>query len=113
MTHSRRRVLASLASGLVAVQGLAWPSGSAARVVKGLAKRRRAKLPDWAYGSNSVADDAMLMFRGNGTHTFYGTGPIPEKAPKVAWRFRTAARRTTLRGKPVVWSGTGWTGTAV
>lgn len=55
----------------------------------------------------------MLMFRGNGAHTFYGTGPIPESAPKIAWRFRTATIRNSVRGKPVVWAGTGWTGTAV
>lgn len=53
------------------------------------------------------------MFRGNGAHTFYGTGPIPEAAPRIAWRFRTAAIRNHVRGEPVVWSGTGWTGTAV
>jgi eukaryotic-like serine/threonine-protein kinase len=53
------------------------------------------------------------MFRGNGPHTFYGTGPIPETAPRIAWRFRTAVINNTVRGTPMVWTGTGWTGTAV
>ena len=60
-----------------------------------------------------MASDAMLMFRGNGAHTFYGTGPIPGKAPKIIWRYRTAAINRPVRGTPTLWAGTGWTGTAV
>ena len=71
------------------------------------------KLPSWKYGKNSVADDTVLMFRGNGAHTFYGTGPIPETRPQIRWRFRTAVIRNRVRGNPVTWAGTGWTGTAV
>lgn len=74
---------------------------------------RKLELPAWRYGANSVADDTVLMFRGNGPHTFYGTGPIPEKAPQVKWRFRTSVIRNVVRGTPVTWAGTGWTGTAV
>ncbi len=53
------------------------------------------------------------MFRGNGAHTFYGTGPVPETQPVVKWRFRTAVINNVVRGTPVTWAGTGWTGTAV
>ncbi|MEM9029496.1 MAG: PQQ-binding-like beta-propeller repeat protein [Pseudomonadota bacterium] len=77
------------------------------------APRKKLKLSPWAYGPHSVASDTVLMFRGNGPHTFYGTGPISERAPEVRWRFRTSVIRNTVRGTPMVWAGTGWTGTAV
>lgn len=102
----------SLVSGLVA-SGFAPVLPSLFSSAQARTRSGRLTLPAWCYGANSVGDDAMLMFRGNGSHTFYGTGPLPTTAPRVAWKFRTARRRTTLRGRPVVWAGTGWTGTAV
>ena len=110
--HSRRNILSGLtASSVVSLVGAVASN----RVEAGTRhqRARRAQLPAWRYGENSVADDAMLMFRGNGAHTFYGTGPIPEAAPKIVWRYRTATLRNMVRGTPVVWAGTGWTGTAV
>ena len=53
------------------------------------------------------------MFRGNGAHTFYGTGPVSETAPAVRWRFETDQIINEIRGKRRAWKGTGWTGTAV
>ena len=78
------------------------------------AKRRTRgiTLPPWRYGRGSYADDTLLMFRGNPSHTFYGTGPIPE-APRLLWRFATASIRYRARGLNYHWAGTGWTGTAV
>lgn len=112
MSQTSRR---SLLTGLLATAG--FPSLSCSLPTLAYAgkraRRRAAQLPVWRYGRSSVAPDAMLMFRGNGPHTFYGTGPIPELAPQIAWRFRTARIHRTLRGKPIVWAGTGWTGTAV
>jgi outer membrane protein assembly factor BamB len=69
------------------------------------------KLPTWAYGKNSSAPDAMLMFRGNASHTFYGTGSPSEKM-KVVWKQPMAKFHTKLRGKPITWTGSGWTGQA-
>ena len=112
MKLSRRKIISGLAATST-VPMVAGVTPSFAGPRKSRSRARVAILPPWRYGENSVADDAMLMFRGNGAHTFYGTGPIPETAPKIAWRFRTATIRYTLRGTPVVWSGTGWTGTAV
>ncbi len=66
-------------------------------------------LPAWKYGAHSTALDTMLMFRGNGAHTFYGTGPIPSKL-RVKWRHRQEDFPTMLRGKKKIWQGTGWTG---
>lgn len=71
----------------------------------------RARLGPWRYGRSSTASDTLLMFRGNPAHTFYGTGPIPEK-PRIHWRFRTATINNVVRGTPMTWTGTGWTGTA-
>lgn len=73
----------------------------------------RITLPQWRYGRNSSASDTVLMFRGNGAHTFYGTGPVPADKPDIRWRFRTSVIRNTVRGTPMTWAGTGWTGTAI
>ncbi|MGI9520602.1 MAG: PQQ-binding-like beta-propeller repeat protein [Hyphomicrobiaceae bacterium] len=71
------------------------------------------RLPTWRYGTSSSARDTVLMFRGNGSHTFYGTGPVPDTQPSIRWRFRTSTIRNTVRGKRMIWAGTGWTGTAI
>jgi outer membrane protein assembly factor BamB len=72
-----------------------------------------AKLPAWdgATSSESVPG-SMRMFRGNLAGTYYGTGPVPER-PRIAWKFRMSDFATRLRGKPVRWMGTGWTGQPV
>src|SRR5690348_4981034 len=41
--------------------------------------------PEWNLGGESASPNTVLMFRGNPTHTFYGTGPIPDK-PKLLWK---------------------------
>lgn len=69
------------------------------------------KLPTWKYGDHSAASDTLIMFRGNPTHTFYGTGPIPTK-PALKWKFRMERVEALLHGRPHVWTGTGWTGQA-
>ncbi|MBR58286.1 MAG: hypothetical protein CMH54_09720 [Myxococcales bacterium] len=35
-------------------------------------------LPAWKYGSSSTATDTVLMFRGDPSHQFYGTGAVPD-----------------------------------
>lgn len=66
-------------------------------------------LPEWKYGESSTSTETMLMFRGNPTHTFYGTGPVSEK-PKEIWSQELARFHTTLRGRKKTWTGTGWSG---
>lgn len=66
-------------------------------------------LAAWSYGRSSAAPDTVLMFRGNPTHTFYGTGPLPSD-PKQLWTFKLGSLERMLRGKPKRWTGTGWTG---
>lgn len=66
--------------------------------------------------------DGLLRFRGNLTHTYYGSGPLPDE-PQVSWRFperpmciteRLPSQEVDDEGVPVVaerqWCGTGWTG---
>lgn len=67
------------------------------------------KLPKWSHGKSSTSTSTMLMFRGNPTHTFYGTGPVSEK-PKQVWSQTLAKFHTKLRGRKVIWTGTGWSG---
>lgn len=109
MEISRRKVLKQVA----ATSGIAAVAPATLALSSVSVNAAQASLPAWKYGANSASDETVLMFRGNGAHTFYGTGPISESAPKIAWRFRTAAIRNVVRGTPVTWAGTGWTGTAV
>jgi len=70
-------------------------------------------LPAWTHGASSTASDAMLMFRGNPSHTFYGTGPVPASTPKILWKHRMIDFPSLYYGEPFVWRGTGWTGQAL
>lgn len=56
----------------------------------------------------------LTMFRGNPTHTFHGTGPIPDRLD-VLWRFPDTAMCGTsaVGGEATVWCGSGWTGQPV
>lgn len=58
----------------------------------------------------------LTMFRGNPTRTWYGTGPLPEEAPAVAWRYPESGGLcgdSTVGGETTTWCGTGWTGQPV
>lgn len=107
MSRNRRELLKEVgAAGLLALlPGFGAPE-------QAQAARAPLKLPKWSHGGNSFADDTVLMFRGNPSHTFYGTGPVPDK-PRIIWKQRLASLKTITHGKPVIWAGTGWTGTAV
>lgn len=104
VSHPSRRRLLATALGAAAGLGLAETPAAGADVPT-------ARLGPWAHGRGSFADDTVLMFRGNPAHTFYGTGPVPDRL-QVAWKFRTAVINNVVRGVPTTWSGTGWTGTA-
>lgn len=71
------------------------------------------KLKPWAHGGESAAADSVLMFRGDPSHTFQGTGSLPATEPKVLWKHRMIDFGTKYYGKPHTWRGTGWTGQAV
>lgn len=120
MPRSRRAVLTGLGATVGAV-GCDGPLGAMSAAAQGPAPPRAprppaagtsANLAPWKYGASSVATDTVLMFRGNGPHTFYGTGPVPDRL-RIVWKFRTATINNTVQGKPLTWTGAGWTGTAV
>jgi outer membrane protein assembly factor BamB len=74
---------------------------------------RVAELPAWDGSTSSDSrPGSMRMFRGNRTHTYYGSGTLPEK-PKLVWKFRMSDLATEKHGEAVTWSGTGWTGQAL
>ena len=53
----------------------------------------------------------LLMFRGNVSRTFYGTGDVTSQ-PEIDWRYpeRPMCGRSAVGGSSRVWCGTGWTG---
>jgi len=74
---------------------------------------RKATLPAWDGSTSSDSKPgSMRMFRGNLTHTYYGSGTVPEK-PRLMWKFRMSDLDTFTHGEPVTWKGTGWTGQAL
>ncbi len=117
-----RLALGSAAGALLAgpVAALAAPAGGPPTVRpracptsdKLFAPTAPLVLPPWRYGRDSAAPDTVLMFRGNPSHTFYGTGPLPERL-RPLWTTQLGAFESMLRGQKVVWAGTGWTGQPV
>jgi outer membrane protein assembly factor BamB len=71
-----------------------------------------AEFPEWNLGQDSASDETMLMFRGNPSHTFYGSGTLPEQ-PRLLWRTRLGKFEAIKAGKPQIWEGTGWSGQPV
>ncbi|MCB9564909.1 MAG: PQQ-binding-like beta-propeller repeat protein [Kofleriaceae bacterium] len=126
MTFSRRRFLQLTAAGLASAPlYAAAKAGDGKQKIKvkngekdpardpyGI-KNRKATLPDWD-GSTSSASvpGSMRMFRGNLSHTYYGSGTVPSN-PTLKWKFRMSDLATLKHGKPVTWQGTGWTGQAL
>lgn len=112
MALSRRRFVQGLSSAVALTPTPSFANDALADLAP-TAPQGVARLPEWTYGASSVATDTLLMFRGNGSHTFYGTGPITTSAPRVLWRHQTTSHTSMNHGLPMIWAGTGWTGTAV
>jgi outer membrane protein assembly factor BamB len=71
------------------------------------------EFPEWTLGDDSASPNTVLMFRGNPTHTFYGTGPLSTQ-PQVLWRKQLGSYAGTRPdGTTFRWAGTGWTGQAI
>jgi outer membrane protein assembly factor BamB len=64
------------------------------------------------WGSADV--QGVLMFRGNPTNTWYGSGPIPA-TPEIKWKFPDSpmCSSSTDLGVTSTWCGNGWTGEPV
>lgn len=67
-----------------------------------------ASVPPTISQSPAEAPRGLHQFRGNNTHTFYGTGPLSESEPDVLWRFRTGSIEQGKEKR--LWQGLGWTG---
>jgi outer membrane protein assembly factor BamB len=76
--------------------------------------RSPGSVPGWTVGRPWGSVDGLVMFRGNPTRTFYGTGPLLER-PQQQWRFPEAAMcgNSPVGGEDKVWCGSGWTGQPV
>ena len=73
--------------------------------------------PEGAVPSDTVGEPwgstvGLTMFRGNPTRSYYGSGPLPEEAPEVLWRYPESPMcgSSVVGGVSSVWCGTGWTG---
>jgi hypothetical protein len=62
----------------------------------------------------SDAATGVLMFRGNPTNTWYGSGPIPS-VPEIKWSYPNSpmCSQSTDLGSTNTWCGNGWTGQPV
>lgn len=71
-------------------------------------------VPAQSVGASWGSVNGLTMFRGNPTHTFYGTGPLPDGI-EVLWRFpeQPMCGHSPLNGVDKVWCGSGWTGQPV
>ncbi|MDH5377353.1 MAG: PQQ-binding-like beta-propeller repeat protein [Gammaproteobacteria bacterium] len=66
-----------------------------------------AEIPPFQFDSG-LPSTGLPQFRGNNTHTYYGTGPFPATEPEVVWKFKTDV---FIKGKKKLeWQGLGWTG---
>ncbi len=65
-------------------------------------------------GASHSRVEGVVMFRGNPTRSWYGTGP-PPTSPEILWSYpdRQMCGNSTLGGEARVWCGTGWTGQPV
>ncbi|MEO0676018.1 MAG: PQQ-binding-like beta-propeller repeat protein [Pseudomonadota bacterium] len=57
--------------------------------------------------------EGLLGFRGNPTRSYYGTGPLPPRAPKVLWRVGPFCGPSADENGVRDWCGSGWTGQPV
>ena len=62
-------------------------------------------------GTGTPYGSGLVMFRGNPTRNFYGTGPISD-SPAELWRYPGSGMCSTSSnlGETKVWCGMGWTG---
>lgn len=67
------------------------------------------RTPGSFYGSINTKFQGLTMFRGNGSRTYYGEGPLPTN-PQILWRFGPMSGMSMTEGKMKLWTGTGWTG---
>jgi len=52
------------------------------------------------YGPINTTFTGLTMFRGNGSGTYYGEGPLPSN-PQILWRFGSMSGMSTTEGKSI------------
>jgi PQQ-like domain len=67
------------------------------------------RVPGSFYGPIQTEFEGLSMFRGNGSRTYYGEGPVPQD-PQILWKFGPMSGKSTNLGVTKTWTGTGWTG---
>jgi hypothetical protein len=67
------------------------------------------RVPGSFYGPIQTEFEGLTMFRGNGSRTYYGEGPVPTD-PQIIWKFGPMSGTSTNLGVTKTWTGTGWTG---
>jgi outer membrane protein assembly factor BamB len=77
--------------------------------------REPGTVPAWTVGRPWGDVEGLVMFRGNPTRTYYGTGPLPDEAPAELWSYPEAAMCgvSPVGGENKTWCGSGWTGQPV
>ena len=73
-----------------------------------MAERAPGEVPASTVGRPWGSVEGLVMFRGNPTRTFYGTGPLPQR-PELLWRFPDAAMcgNSPVGGEDKLWCGSG------
>jgi outer membrane protein assembly factor BamB len=109
-----RRTLRLLRTVVVAtaIVGLGvWGLRAAAR--SSIVQRLAGPVQSRASADPADAADGIKIgtFLGNDQRRFYGKGPVPERLD-VIWKTKIGTGWTSAKGtgRPVLWSGTGWTG---
>lgn len=73
--------------------------------------RQPGDIPSWTVGQPWGTVQGLVMFRGNPTRTYYGSGPIADP-PTQLWRYPDSpmCSQSTNLGETTTWCGMGWTG---
>ena len=93
------------------------PASSSSTAAAATTSSLPATVSSSAVGSTAPINTSfpgLTMFRGNGSRSFYGTGPVP-KNPTILWKFGPMSGKAphgplSEPGPIVTWTGTGWTG---
>jgi outer membrane protein assembly factor BamB len=109
-----------LALNVVALRGLQGEAAAAEPAPSATTTSRRAAVPASRPAGAMTAVPArpapaagLWTFRGDERRAFYGVGPVPRSAPRIAWRYPRAGNLCAASRDETglqTWCGVGWTG---
>ena len=107
----------SSSSSTTVASGSDSTAGTGTSLTPGAVGPGDARAPGSFYGPINTTFAGLTMFRGNGSRTYYGQGPVPQN-PQILWRFGpmsgvSDAGPISNPGAKKTWTGTGWTGEPV